>query len=214
MESPTMNPYTELVRNVPEPLKNCIKRAADAEAALAWLRGKKPPDPESASGLNSNRRHLKKIGEDAKLRWIVWGDEESNDDDDDNESDAAKTERIWTETRYDNDDEEIEKFADDTVITVGPEGWNAETEDRLPFRHSGVTFLTVPEGSKDQDFDIDIPAGTYYVVSGIRERHAAYHGLYRLERHLRTTDEIKPNPSHRIWLNGAAERLLARALTT
>ena len=213
MEATTVNPYSELLVNVPAPLVNCIKKAADSEAALAWLTSKKPPDPESPSGLNTERRHLREIGEDGEDRWIVWGDEEFNYDNDDNASDAKGTDPVWKEWRYDNDEEDIPDFTEDTEIGIDTEGWNPETDDQLAFRSADATFLSMPDRSKEQEYEMEVPAGSYYCVTGTTtEGRTTYHGLYRLEKKLGVTDSLSPNPAKRIWLNGAAERLLARAL--
>ena len=168
---------------------NCIKKAADAEAALAWLTSKKPPDPESPAGLNPERRHLREIGEDGKDRWLVWTDEEFDYDNDNEASEAKKTRPVWKEWRYDNDEDDVPDFTEDTEIGMEAEGWNPETEDQLAFRSADAMFLSMPDRSKEQEYEMEVPAGSYYCVTGTttctapgfldtRLRYAAWRSLY------------------------------------
>ena len=206
-------PYIELLINVPNALVDCIKRACDAEAGIAWLVHGTPPDPESAGGLNPERDYLKEIGKNENSRWLMWGVQESASDDDEETGEIPETESGGRFDRYESDEEDVREFTSDTEVNIGATAWNPETVDQLAFRSCWATFVAMPDQSKEDDYEGNVPAGSYYgLTQTTHDAQHTYHGLYRLGTELTINDTFSTDPTERVWLNGAAERLLAKAL--
>ena len=222
MESTVPSPYGTLLLNLPPPLVNCIKRMADMEAGRKWLRKGERPDADAVCGLSPERLHLKRIEEggndeavrerdEAPERWLLWGDEFPSDDND-KKADDRLVKLIWKEEVYTNESDEIEEFGEDALGDLGPEDCEVATEDRLSFRMVFARFLALPLQTPREEREGRIPAGSYFAINAATVRGlTTYHGVYTVMRDMSCEDTIETRARKRIWLNAAAERLLARS---
>ena len=184
-------PYIELLRNVPEVMRKALVQAEDAALALAWLQEEKPPDETQANGLHPARKHLTGAGTKADgTRWVQWDNEQ-----------------------YANTADDITGFLDDTELNEGPSGYVTTLEDQLAFRKALVVVLGAPDEAENDE--MTLRAGTHFAAIEYAEMNetASYQGTYRLDKDCGGHDEPPAKPADRVWLNAAAERVIAKALT-
>ena len=186
-------PYAELLRDVPAVMREPLKEAYDAAAALAWLMHATTPDAGAPGGVDPGREHLDATGADGKgQRWVRWqGD------------------------LYRNEREELDEFLRKTERNEGPRGFSTKLKDRLAWSQPLAIVVGRPPQPDGDESETVVPAGAFYAVieyTALNET-LSYQGVYELKKRCATSEQPESGPLERRWLNATAERLLAEALT-
>ena len=186
-------PYAELLRDVPAVMREPLKEAYDAAAALAWLMHATTPDAGAPGGVDPGREHLDEVGAEGNGRRRVR----------------------WDGNVYSNDGDDLEEFLRKTELNEGPRGFSTKLKDRLRWRHALAIVVGKPTQPDGDESETVVPAGSFYAVveyTALNET-LSYQGVYELKRRCATSEQPESGPLDRRWLNATAERLLAEALT-
>ena len=188
---PATGIYDELLAGTPPELHDMLRRAADGVAARAWLGKGTAPDGGTPAGEHARRRFLNRTGtaEDG-ARWVEWEHE-----------------------RYDQTDEDLAELEEATDITASTAVTDLTEDEQTPHRTAFFQTLALPGAGWETGIEIT-PAGTLYVLTETPPGNgpSIYRGLYRLEKDLPVWKKVRAGRDERVWLNGTAERVLARAL--
>lgn len=190
--TPTRKIYDDLLAETPPAIHDTLRRADDLLTALAWIRHGTRPEGAASDGTHPQRRFLTSTGTDGdKRRWAEWEKE-----------------------RYSDGIEDIMDLTGAGGIHKTTIVSNVDMDEPTPFHYAMARSLN--ENGDNEELETEtIPAGTLYAVIETPPGRGPwiYRGLYRLRKNLNASETPQPGRDERVWLNGTAERMLARVLT-